>query len=94
MNLVEVLNNFSEDINEKIESIEFNDGPDSYKLTVYAEDNELDYNQFAEIILFDGGETYLYIINSREENSIYIINEILDLYLKIKSEWSGVFNNG
>lgn len=91
MNLVEVLNNFSDDINEKIESIEFDDGPDSYKLTVYAEDNELDYNH-AEIILFDGGETSLYIINSREENSIYIINEILDLYLKIKSEWLGVFN--
>lgn len=92
MTLIEVLDKFTTEINEKIESIKY-DGEDSYEITAAFKDEDgCDEWQFVSIVLFDSGDTMLYVHGDGidEETVPWIWDEVIDFYTEVRNSWKNV----
>ena len=92
MTLIEVLDKFTTEINEKIESIKY-DGEDCYKITAAFKDKDgEDEWQFVSIVLFDSGDTMLYVHGDGidEETTPWVWDEVVDFYTEVRNIWKNV----
>ena len=92
MTLIEVLDKFTTEINEKIESIKY-DGEDCYELTAAFKDEDgCDEWQIASITLFDSGSTMLYVSGDGidGESVPWIWDNVIDFYMEVRNIWKNV----
>lgn len=92
MTLIEVLDKFTTEINEKIESIKY-DGEDCYEITVAFKDEDGENEwQCASIVLFDNGSTMLYVHGDGidGEQTAWIWDSIIDFYTEVRNIWKNV----
>ncbi len=86
MNLLDVLNKFPKDIVEKVDRIEYCNGPDDFEITAWFEyDDEV---LGADIVLFEDGETMLNVNGA--DGNIHVFEEVIDFYCKVREIWKGV----
>ena len=91
MNLIQVLDKFPTEINNEIESIEYDGDATAYKITATFADDELEGEyQHIEIILFDSGESMLYVVNTTDDNPLWVWDNVLDFYQKVRTIWKNV----
>ena len=83
MMLIEVLDQFPTEINERIESIGYDDDPGTFKLSAFFY-NDIDDPIKVDIVLFTGGESMLYV----EKGWLY--DDAVDFYIKVKEIWKNV----
>lgn len=92
MTLIEVLDKFTTEINEKIESIKYG-GEDCYEITAAFKDKDSENEwQLVSIILFDSGDTMLYVHGDGidEETVPWIWDEVIDFYTEVRNSWKNV----
>lgn len=93
MNLINVLDKFPTDINDKIETIGYDDSPDTYKITAtFADEDGCNEWQYAEIILFDSGSTMLYVKGDGIDGETvpWIWDNVIDFYTEVRNIWKNV----
>lgn len=92
MTLIEVLDKFTTEINEKIDSIKY-DSEDSYEITAAFKDVDgCDEWQYVSIILFDSGDTMLYVHGDGidKETVPWIWDDVVDFYTEVRNIWKNV----
>ena len=93
MNLIQVLDKFPTNINDKIETIGYDDGPDAYKITaIFADEAGCNEWQHVSIILFDSGATMLYVHGDGVDNekTPWIWDTVIDFYTEVRNIWKNV----
>lgn len=92
MTLIEVLDKFPTNINDKIETIGYDDAPDAYKITATFVDVAVNEYQYVEIILFDSGTTMLYVKGDGIDGEIapWIWDDVIDFYTEVRNIWKNV----
>ena len=82
MKLVEVLNAFSEEINDRIDGIWYCD-EDTFEIRSWFGDE-----QYVKIMLFDNGETIFSVENTDKSlDFVDIADEALDFYYDVRKIW-------
>lgn len=92
MTLIEVLDKFTTEINEKIESIKY-DGEDCYEITAAFKDEDGgDEWQLVSITLFDSGSTMLYVSGDGIDGEAvpWIWDNVVDFYTEVRNIWKNV----
>ena len=92
MTLIEVLDKFTTEINEKIESIKY-DGEDCYEITAAFKDEDGgDEWQLVSITLFDSGSTMLYVSGNGIDGEAvpWIWDNVVDFYTEVRNIWKNV----
>ena len=91
MNLINVLDKFPTEINEKIEAVGYEDDANTFYITATFQD-EVDEWQYVRIILFGSGETMLFVHGDGidGEASPWIWDNVIDFYTEVRNIWKNV----
>lgn len=93
MMLIEVLDKFTTEINERIESIKYDDDDTTFEIAASFQDND-DTNewQYASIILFASGESMLYVKGDGidGEPTAWVWDKVVDFYTEVRNIWKNV----
>lgn len=86
LKVMQIFDSVNKDLVEKIESIEYFDADNDFKLKLYYDDKEMDRGIPYEINLFYDGSSDLEVY-SQEDGLALIPNEIIDNYLLFRETW-------
>ena len=91
MNLIQVLDKFPTEINDKIEAVGYDDGEDTFYITAAFQDETNEW-QYVRIILFGSGETMLYVHGDAIDNEAtpWIWDMVIDFYTEVRNIWKNV----